>query len=337
MPSASSASRSSKRTRPSCAACPSTASSRPMTAFASGKYEGSRPLFVYVKKQHVGVVPGIDKFVAEYVSAKAMSKDGYLARKGLVALPKAEADKVAASAKGMTGAHCRRREVSQMPKSRPVRAGWPRQLRRSIAPAADRAGARRQRTPACDHGGASVSNGRTSISLRSPYWSSRHFLPGGHARAAWHRRSAAGALHSLPIYHGLLAAVAVLVPMLVVLCDRDAGRRPIWPSPTRSTSSRREVATDALKRGTAARDIHEPGCRPIRRGQPDASDQAGGRELYRARSAWGHWLVFAGGVALGLLGLALIISRITARLPVAQQLRALRPCRARRCAPQSPS
>lgn len=69
---------------------------------AAGKYKGSRPLFVYVKKQHVGVVPGIDKFVEEYVSAKAMSKDGYLARKGLVALPKAEADKVAASAKAMT-------------------------------------------------------------------------------------------------------------------------------------------------------------------------------------------------------------------------------------------
>jgi phosphate transport system substrate-binding protein len=68
---------------------------------SSGKYKGARPLFVYVKKQHVGVIPGIDKFVAEYVSAKAMSKDGYLARKGLVALPKAEADKVAAAASGM--------------------------------------------------------------------------------------------------------------------------------------------------------------------------------------------------------------------------------------------
>ncbi|MGE0699619.1 MAG: PstS family phosphate ABC transporter substrate-binding protein [Hyphomicrobiaceae bacterium] len=68
---------------------------------ASVKYKGSRPLFVYVKKQHVGVVPGVDKFVAEYVSAKAMSKDGYLARKGLVALPKDEAEKIAAAAKGM--------------------------------------------------------------------------------------------------------------------------------------------------------------------------------------------------------------------------------------------
>jgi phosphate transport system substrate-binding protein len=69
---------------------------------SSGKFKGARPLFVYVKKQHVGVIPGIDKFVAEFVSEKAMSKDGYLARKGLVALPKEEAAKVAAAGKAMT-------------------------------------------------------------------------------------------------------------------------------------------------------------------------------------------------------------------------------------------
>jgi phosphate transport system substrate-binding protein len=70
-------------------------------AISSGKYKGARPLFVYVKKQHIGVVPGIDKFVAEYTSAKALSKDGYLARKGLVALPKADLDKVMATAKDL--------------------------------------------------------------------------------------------------------------------------------------------------------------------------------------------------------------------------------------------
>jgi phosphate transport system substrate-binding protein len=61
---------------------------------ASGKYKGSRLLYVYVKKQHVGLVPGLDKFMAEYVSAKAIGEDGYLAKKGLVTLPKAEAEKV---------------------------------------------------------------------------------------------------------------------------------------------------------------------------------------------------------------------------------------------------
>ena len=70
-------------------------------SISSGKYKGARPLFIYVKKQHIGVVPGIDKFVSEYVSPKALSKDGYLARKGLVALPKAELDKVMADTKSM--------------------------------------------------------------------------------------------------------------------------------------------------------------------------------------------------------------------------------------------
>jgi phosphate transport system substrate-binding protein len=56
-------------------------------AIASGKYKGSRPLYVYVKKQHYGVVPGLEKFVAEYVSEKSMGKEGYLSRKGLVPLP----------------------------------------------------------------------------------------------------------------------------------------------------------------------------------------------------------------------------------------------------------
>jgi phosphate transport system substrate-binding protein len=51
-------------------------------------------MYVYLKKAHVGVVPGIDKFAAEYVSPKAIGEDGYLAKKGLVTLPKAEADAV---------------------------------------------------------------------------------------------------------------------------------------------------------------------------------------------------------------------------------------------------
>lgn len=68
---------------------------------SAGKYKGARDLFVYVKKQHVGVIPGLDKFVAEYVSEKAMGAEGYLASKGLVALPKDAAEKVAKAALAM--------------------------------------------------------------------------------------------------------------------------------------------------------------------------------------------------------------------------------------------
>ncbi|MGL5114189.1 MAG: substrate-binding domain-containing protein, partial [Beijerinckiaceae bacterium] len=61
---------------------------------ADGKYTVARPMFVYFKKQHMGVIPNLDKFMAEYVSDKAIGEDGYLTRKGLVALPKATLAKV---------------------------------------------------------------------------------------------------------------------------------------------------------------------------------------------------------------------------------------------------
>ncbi|MFO1088494.1 MAG: PstS family phosphate ABC transporter substrate-binding protein [Hyphomicrobiales bacterium] len=69
---------------------------------AGGKYKVARPLFIYVKKQHVGVIPGLKEFVAEYVSDKALGEDGYLVAKGLIALPADELKKSRAVAEGMT-------------------------------------------------------------------------------------------------------------------------------------------------------------------------------------------------------------------------------------------
>lgn len=69
---------------------------------SSGKYKVSRPLFIYVKKQHIGQIPGMAEFIAEYVSDKALGEDGYLSDKGLVTLPGAEADKTRAVAKDLT-------------------------------------------------------------------------------------------------------------------------------------------------------------------------------------------------------------------------------------------
>jgi phosphate transport system substrate-binding protein len=63
-------------------------------AIASGSYPVSRPLFIYVKKAHIGVIPGIKEFLAEYVSDKSMGSEGYLADKGLVPLPGASLAKV---------------------------------------------------------------------------------------------------------------------------------------------------------------------------------------------------------------------------------------------------
>jgi len=68
---------------------------------ASGKYPASRPLFIYVKKQHVKVIPGIEEFIAEYTSEKALGEEGYLADKGLIPPAKSEIDKIRADAKAL--------------------------------------------------------------------------------------------------------------------------------------------------------------------------------------------------------------------------------------------
>ena len=61
-------------------------------------YPASRPLFIYVKKAHVGVIPGLKELLAEYLSPKAMGDDGYLIQRGLIPLPKAELAKSRADA-----------------------------------------------------------------------------------------------------------------------------------------------------------------------------------------------------------------------------------------------
>ena len=54
---------------------------------ADGSYPVSRALYFYVKKAHVGRIPGIAEFVAEFTSDSAMGEDGYLADKGLIPSP----------------------------------------------------------------------------------------------------------------------------------------------------------------------------------------------------------------------------------------------------------
>jgi phosphate transport system substrate-binding protein len=56
-------------------------------AIADGTYPVSRPLFFYVKKAHVGTIPGITEYVDEFTSDKAWGPDGYLADKGMIPMP----------------------------------------------------------------------------------------------------------------------------------------------------------------------------------------------------------------------------------------------------------
>lgn len=67
---------------------------------AAGEYPVSRSLFFYVKRQHVGVIPGIQEFVTEFTSDNAWGEDGYLLDKGLIPLPDAARTKMATQAQG---------------------------------------------------------------------------------------------------------------------------------------------------------------------------------------------------------------------------------------------
>ncbi|WP_310498673.1 substrate-binding domain-containing protein [Sandarakinorhabdus sp.] len=52
---------------------------------ASGVFPASRPLYLYIKSQHVPAVRGMREFLGEYARESTWGRTGYLARKGLVA------------------------------------------------------------------------------------------------------------------------------------------------------------------------------------------------------------------------------------------------------------
>jgi phosphate transport system substrate-binding protein len=68
---------------------------------ASGDYPVSRSLFFYLKKEHVGTIPGIEEYAAEFTSDDAWSDEGYLAEKGLIPLPEEERAQYKAAAESM--------------------------------------------------------------------------------------------------------------------------------------------------------------------------------------------------------------------------------------------
>ncbi len=66
-------------------------------AIAAGDYPVSRPLYFYVKKNHVDAIPGMREYLAEFTSDRAMGEEGYLADRGLIPLPSEEYEEVANS------------------------------------------------------------------------------------------------------------------------------------------------------------------------------------------------------------------------------------------------
>jgi len=68
---------------------------------SSGEYPVSRSLQFYVKKAHVGSVPGIKEFLTEFTAEKAWGEEGYLADKGLIPMSDKERKKWSSDARGL--------------------------------------------------------------------------------------------------------------------------------------------------------------------------------------------------------------------------------------------
>ena len=68
----------------------------------SYEYPIARPLFYYIKKDHVGIVPGIEEYAKLFISEEATSIDGFLGSLGLVPLAEDKAAEVKAIIENLT-------------------------------------------------------------------------------------------------------------------------------------------------------------------------------------------------------------------------------------------
>ncbi len=69
---------------------------------ASGDYPVSRDLWFYVKKAHIGVIPGIAEYMTEFLDEDAIGEDGYAVEKGLIPLEEDELEQFQSAVTDLT-------------------------------------------------------------------------------------------------------------------------------------------------------------------------------------------------------------------------------------------
>jgi phosphate transport system permease protein len=118
-----------------------------------------------------------------------------------------------------------------------------------------------------------------------------------------------GALHSLPAYHGLLAAVSLVVPMLLVFA---IGTPIVKHLATSSVFSYfpPEMVNDPLQRGVILRDVGNI-LTGSHQGEPSPALRDAAAH-YSGVYSTGRWIVLGLGIALGILSLFVVMSRISA-------------------------
>ena len=64
-------------------------------------YSIARPLYFYVKRAHIGVIPGLQEYLAEFTAEDAIGDEGYLIDTGLVPLEAGQRSKLSADVKNL--------------------------------------------------------------------------------------------------------------------------------------------------------------------------------------------------------------------------------------------
>ena len=71
-------------------------------SIATGDYPISRPLYFYVKKAHIGVIPGIEGYLREFTSESTWGEEGYLSDRGMIPLNDEKRAKIGRAIKSQT-------------------------------------------------------------------------------------------------------------------------------------------------------------------------------------------------------------------------------------------
>ncbi len=128
------------------------------------------------------------------------------------------------------------------------------------------------------------------------------------SRATGISAKGAGSLHSLPNYHGLLAAAAVAVPMLIIYTVGAPLLGKLAESRALAVLSP-DIAADPLKRATALREIYN-----IAAGQYSGTASESvvrAAETLSSTLTFGHWLIFGLGVAGALAAAMVSVGKIS--------------------------
>ncbi|MGH6891139.1 MAG: phosphate ABC transporter permease subunit PstC, partial [Dongiaceae bacterium] len=250
----------------------------------SGKqYPVARDLYIYVKDAHRGIVPGIDAFVRELLSERAMGTEGYLADKGLVPFTPEERKRIESATLAAFGLTALAGEDGAAPSG--VLSAAVYTMTRSTGATA-----------------SAVLIAVLGLSLIG------YFM--GRARAVAKAGGKLRKLHSLPNYHGFYVALWCGLPALLVgLVWLVAQPAIVTQAAISAMPPERVAALDENQLSLLLSEVRQAASHADLSQVADPAVRVGA-EAYRTWDSMAHLGALGAAVALSLIGIGYAYSRI---------------------------